>query len=527
MCKKYKKFKSIHHLPKIIFGLAALVLAVDPIIWLINTWLDSAYDSQGLVIFFIFLLLFLWSVSSNRISDFQINYKIPLGFLVFSGLTRLFGQIYAVNFIGALTLVLDVYAVALLSGLHLRKRSLSPGWLAVCFAFSLPLERILQRTIGYSLQSLSADAACLILSSLFDDVRCHGIRIWMNQQDVLIDLPCSGAGAILLLEFFYVTTMTICRPTVGKGFLGALVTLITGLITNIFRIIVFALNISFPDYFFGIDVMSEPWHDLAGLLFLALGCIPIIYWTSKNYSPVHYDKKRFININSSLSILSLIRSRKSCRERIFRPLFQAIVCLCLAFLIVNLPRKPIDVGKKNLPLNLPIWINGDAAKFVPLLPKEEAYFKKYGGAAVKADYGIHSLLLVKTTSPLRHLHSPDECLRGLGFKVRYKGVSNSSIPSSIYKAISKNNSSYRIAVSFISNEGVSTSNISEAIWHWFKNPKSEWLSVQRISPWNIDSDQYKGWDEAVFTALDINSNNFQGANDEKSSFFYPINNRLY
>ena len=510
MNKIYKNFKVVQYLPKIILCLAGLVLALDPIIWLINTWTDKAYDSHGIVIFFIFLLLFLWSATSNRVSNSQVNLKIPFGLLMFSGLTRLIGQIYAVNFIGALTLVLDIYAIALLFGLHLRKNSLSPGWLSVCFAFSLPLERILQRTIGYSLQSLSADTACFILSSFFDDVRCHGIRILMNKKDVLIDLPCSGASSVLLLEFFYVIAMTICRPTIRRGFLGFLVTLISGFAANVIRISFFALNISFPDYFFGIDVMSEPWHDLAGLLFLTLGCIPIIYWIFINYSPVHYENERYKNFNMSLKILSLIRSPKSCRVKNYKPLFQAIVFLSIAFLIVNLPRKPIDVATKNLTLNLPTWINGETAKIVPLLPKEKAYFEKYGGAAIKANYGNHSLLLVKTTSPLRHLHSPDECLRGLGFKVRYKGISNSPTPSSIYKAISKNNSNYRIAVSFISNQGVSTSNISEAIWHWFKNPKSEWLSIQRISPWNIDSDEYEGWDKAVFTALDININNLKG-----------------
>ena len=202
MNKIYKNFKVVQYLPKIILCLAGLVLALDPIIWLINTWTDKAYDSHGIVIFFIFLLLFLWSATSNRVSNSQVNLKIPFGLLMFSGLTRLIGQIYAVNFIGALTLVLDIYAIALLFGLHLRKNSLSPGWLSVCFAFSLPLERILQRTIGYSLQSLSADTACFILSSFFDDVRCHGIRILMNKKDVLIDLPCSGASSVLLLEFF-------------------------------------------------------------------------------------------------------------------------------------------------------------------------------------------------------------------------------------------------------------------------------------------------------------------------------------
>ena len=228
-----------HNLPKFIFGLVALVLALEPIKWLVNTWLDPSYDSQGFVIFCVCLFLFMWSVSSNRISSEAINLKIPALLLGFSAFIRLLGQIYAVNIIGALTLVLDSYAIALLFGLHLRKRALSPGWFAVCFAFSLPLERLLQRTIGYGLQSISADGACLILDALFDDVSCHGIRIWINQKDVLVDLPCSGARAALLLQFLYAASMTICRPSYKNGILGILVTLASSLFSNILRIIIF------------------------------------------------------------------------------------------------------------------------------------------------------------------------------------------------------------------------------------------------------------------------------------------------
>jgi exosortase/archaeosortase family protein len=495
-----------HNLPKIIFALVAFVLALDPIKWLVNTWLDPSYDSQGFVIFCVCIVLFIWSVSSNRISSDAINLKTPAIILGISAFVRLLGQIYAVNIIGALTLVLDSYAIALLSGLHLRKRSLSPGWFAVCFAFSLPLERVLQRTIGYGLQSISADGACFILDTLFDDVSCHGIRIWINQMDVLIDLPCSGARAALLLQFLYAASMTICRPSFKYGILGILVTLAASLSSNILRIIVFALNISFPEYFFGLDVMSDPLHDLVGLFFLIIGGIPIIYWALNVYQPYKYETSLSPYRHKISSKISFKKPWQVGGQNTFASLPLALVCFCLAITIINLPRNPIDVGKKNLPIYLPTWINGDTARIAPLLPKEEAYFTNYGGTAVKADFGMHSLLMVKTSSPLRHLHSPDECLRGLGFKVRYQGSSNSSVPSSIYKAVSQENRSYRIAVTFISDKGISTNNISEAIWHWFKDPKSEWMSVQRISPWRIEANQHEAWDKAVFAALDISPN---------------------
>ena len=40
----------VYNLPKIIFGLVALVLALDPIKWLVNTWLDPSYDSRSIPI---------------------------------------------------------------------------------------------------------------------------------------------------------------------------------------------------------------------------------------------------------------------------------------------------------------------------------------------------------------------------------------------------------------------------------------------------------------------------------------------
>ena len=77
---------------------------------------------------------------------------------------------------------------------------------------------------------------------------------------------------------------------------------------------------------------------------------------------------------------------------------------------------------------------GMNARPVPLLAKEKAYFLKYGGSAQKASYGPHQLLVVRTSAPLRHLHAPDECLRGLGMKVQYLGVRHSPVPSAIYRA---------------------------------------------------------------------------------------------
>ena len=482
-------------IPKIFFGMAALALAVDPILWLVRTWSDPSYNSSGLIVFCVCAGIFLWSITSDRVNP-KVNLRLPLFLLTISSLTRLVGQVLAINVIGAITLVLDVYAIGHLAAVGLRKRPISSGWLAICFAFSLPLERIIQRTIGYGLQSVSADGACLFLGNIFENVHCNGVRILINQQDVLVDLPCSGARALILILLFYSACMSICRPGLAKGITGFGITLLSGILVNVLRITFLATGIAYPNYFMEIDVMQAPWHDLSGLLFLAIGCLPVIYWALLVYQPnplqgISNEKKERRVENQSVQI---------------NPLFPALGFLVLAFLIINLPRNPIDVAKPNIKINLPLWIHGSIATPVPLLPKEKTYFMKYGGAAAKAIYGEHGLLIVKTSAPLRHLHSPEACLRGLGFKVQYKGVSHKILPTAIYKATAPDGTSFRVAVSFVSNQGHVVSNVSEAVWKWMQHPGGTWSAIQRISPWNLEEVESNQWDHAVKAAMDIRAN---------------------
>ena len=479
-------------IPKCIFGIAALVLAIDPILWLTRTWRDPSYESSGFIVFCVCFGLFIWSITSDRHS-YKVNIKLPLLLLTISSVTRLVGQVFAINVIGALTLVLDVYAIGHLTQIRFRKRAISPGWLSVCFAFSLPLERIIQRTIGYVLQSVSADGACLVLGTIFDNVRCNGVRILINHQDVLVDLPCSGARALILVLLFYAVCMSVCRPGLAKGILGFGFTLLSGIIINVLRIVFLATGIAYPEYFMGIDVMEAPWHDLFGLVFLSIGCLPVIYWALLILRRLHSDNT-LDKVKEKTDETPLLRGNS---------LYKAVGFLVIACVITNLPRKPVDIAKPNITVNLPAWIHGNIATPIPLFPKEKSYFTKYGGAAAKALYGENGLLIVKTSAPLRHLHSPEECLRGLGFIVEYKGVSHKTIPTAIYKAIAVNGSSYRVAVSFISSQGHITSNVSEAVWYWMQQPGGIWYSLQRISPWNPNNFENSNWDHAVIASMDI------------------------
>lgn len=479
-----------------ILVMAALLLAYAPLVWLVNTWRDPSYGSKGLFIFMGCLSLFVWSVSSRKIGG-GTKSKTPLFLLLASALIRLVGQVLAINVIGALTLVMDVYALSKLSALDWRTRPLSPFWLAVCVGFSLPVERILQRTLGYALQHLSADGACFVLGGLFDTVKCQGVRILINTQDVLVDLPCSGARSFLLLLLFFCVCAAIGRFKVFPAVGGLCLTVLAAYLVNILRICLLAGGMAYPSFIGGLDVMAQPTHDIIGLVTLFLGCLPIIIWT-----------RAFYRAPDMLAIPPTLQKDGWWLEERPRSKHKPLLALgfiLMAFVIIRLPQQAIDVSKPDLEISLPQSLEGEFAEILPLTPQEEAYFTQYGGTAQKARYGAHNLLIVRTSAPLRHLHAPDECLRGLGMKVDYKGSQYSPLPTAIYKATDTQGTAYRIAVSFISpEENHITTNVAEAIWHWMQKPSQTWMAVQRISHWDTGEAELSGFDRAVMAALDIN-----------------------
>ncbi len=493
------------------FGLAAAILAYHPVLWLTQTWTDPSYDSQGVFVFGLCAAMFFWSASSPKLSHKPINPKLPLLLLGGSAFVRLLGQVFAINIIGALTLIIDVFALATLCGLNKRKRALSPLWLAITFGFSLPLERVLQRTIGYGLQHLSADGACSVLSGMFEKVQCSGIRILIDTQDVLVDLPCSGARSFLLMLCLFFICAAFSRLTIKHAFIGLLVTVAAAYAMNVIRITALASFIAYPQLIGGLDVMAQPTHDILGLVFLALGSLPI-FWISQKFarSPKHLhsvlDRAVWV-VPSSLRKDGWWLTPHSLQEKSQpQPLRIAMAWMAVlsALLIVNLPREAVDVAKRDIPLVVPSMLNSAHAQGIPLLPKEAAYFTQYGGSAQKAQYGDHGLMLVRTSAPLRHLHAPDECLRGLGMKVEYKGVDYAGIPTAIYKATDPLGQSYRIAVSFISeDQSVITTNVAEAVWLWMNGEHTTWTAVQRISSWDAAPGSTAQFDHAVIAALEL------------------------
>ncbi|MEZ6023716.1 MAG: exosortase T [Hyphomonadaceae bacterium] len=228
----------------IAFAAALIVLAAAPVVWLIETWTDPAFDSNGFAYFAVVAALAAWSASSPRTDAAPRDDRLAFALLAATALVRLAGQLLAINTIGALALVIDVYALARLAGLERRKRAASPLWLATAFAFALPLERIVQRSIGYVLQEVSASGACGALSLLFGDVRCAGVRITVEGADVLVDLPCSGARALIVFGFAFAITAALTRPSLRAGLIGAVIALAAAVVGNVLRITLLASGVA-------------------------------------------------------------------------------------------------------------------------------------------------------------------------------------------------------------------------------------------------------------------------------------------
>jgi len=488
---------------QLLIGTGMLLMAIEPIHWLVNSWSDPALDSQGGWVFLLCAGLFVWSVSSDTATSplKHTNHKKAVLLLVGTAFIRAIGQVFAVNVLGAVALAVDVYALALLADLASRKNALSAGWLAVLFAFSLPIERILQRLIGFGLQHLSADGACWVLQGVFANVQCAGIRLLLAGRDVLVDLPCSGVRSITLLCLLYATLMCVFRPRLLRGLLLGVMTLASALLANVLRISFLATFIAYPEKIGGINVMMQPTHDLIGLFCLLVAALPLVFVSSLPHSGVVTHPATLQRGETGRwSVHHCIPTLERGNDKLI-----AFGFLILAAIIVSLPRQPLDVSDNRSALNLPAYLNGQYGKAVELSQQEQAYFTQYGGSALKMRYGNASALLIRTNSPLRHLHTPDDCLRGLGFSVEYQGVQYQPLPTVIYLATAKDGSQWRVAVTFYSEQHEFTTNVSEVVWRWLQQPQRTWYALQRITPVYITDSKAKQWDNALFAALDLHS----------------------
>ncbi|MDX2169305.1 MAG: exosortase T [Deltaproteobacteria bacterium] len=468
---------------RLVFAAGVLVLAASPIAWLIHTWTDPAFDSPGAWVCAVVAALFLASWRSARLAPDPADTRIAHRLLIATALVRLASQVLDVDVLGGCALVVDVYALGRLAGLARRRRALSPAWLALLFAFALPIERILQRVAGYPLQWWSARITCGGLRLALPDVHCAGVSIAVDGHQVLVDLPCSGARGLVALGILFVALAAIRRPSPARALCGVALALASAVATNVVRLAVLALGGAFAPG--GVDVMAAPWHEAIGSVALALGTLPIIAWARATEPTV----PRAVRDRAHPSAPRLAH---------------ALGFAAVAIAVTLLPQRPIDASAPVEPLPLPASLLGYPRQLDPLSEKERRYFTRYGGRAVKARYGPYGVLAVTTTAPLRHLHAPDECLRGSGHQVRLLGSDNTGrLPSAIYRSRPPDGGALRIAATFVSDRGDYATSVSEAAWRWLQEEHSVWTELQRIAPDDTPPAALRQLDDALAAALEL------------------------
>ncbi|MEP3276268.1 MAG: exosortase T [Stappiaceae bacterium] len=468
------------------FAGASLILALEPMLWLGRTWIDSSYQSHGYVYGILILLLIGWSASSRVEGDNRDTQHHAILLLVLSALIRFASQIFAINILGGLALAIDIFAILTLLNMPHRKRPLSAFWVAFLFLFSLPIERVLQRLLGYPMQELSAAGACQLLGMFFEDLACEGIRIQVAGQDVLVDLPCSGTASLMLSGAMFVVLSALYRPRMAVALLWAGLTIFFSIIGNAVRISVLAFGLVYQESLFGLDVMVQPLHDIIGYATVLLSLLPLlIFYRPSPAKPWRWSFGLRVDVSKSARAAA------------------AAGFVCLATVVVFLPRQALDVSRTLVKMPMPMQLLGHARTDQQLLPMESAYFEQYGGTAQKALYGPVGLTLVQTTSPLRHLHSPEDCLRGLGYTVEFLGTRFEPAPTALFRAEGPKGDAWHVAVSYASSSGFTSSNVAEAVWHWLKHPGGEWTSIQRITPWNMDDAERLMFETAAVAALDL------------------------
>ncbi|MBI4820548.1 MAG: exosortase T [Deltaproteobacteria bacterium] len=452
------------------FVAAISLLAIHPALWLVQTWIDPSYDSRGGLAFVATLLLFGWSWRSPGPAPKESDRARARLLLMVTALLRAAGELLAVRTVGALALVIDVYALALGAGVARRSVSLSPAGLATLFAFSLPCDRIVERVLGHPLQLISARLACSLLSLTSQTIRCEGTRIFAPPAELSVDLPCSGARGLVLMLGFWAAGLATRRLEGRRAVLGLGAAILGAAVANTVRLELIATWMSH-----GVDAGVEPLHSILGTIALFLGALPMALQVRAPIARVDAA-----SAHGSMGV----RASRSVKLG-GRPLvgWYSPALLGIAIAVVSIPSRPIDVSPTSQ-RPLPVSLGTLYSELLPLEGKEVAYFEKFGGSASKRRYfdqeGSFTVVSVRTHSPLRHLHSPEECLRGAGHEARLLGIRTDS--TAVYETRDPDGRRWQVDVSFVSDRGVRATNPSEVVWRWLEEPTVAWTMVERITP---------------------------------------------
>jgi len=371
-----------------------------------------------------------------------------------------------------------------------------------------------------------------MLTPFVADLACDGVRLGIAGKDVLVDLPCSGAQILSVCGLMYCALQARWPAFLRHTVMLAVTALLLAFLGNALRISVLALGIAHAELL-GIDVMANLPHSMiGGAIIGVVGACLYALWacvTQRRSLPVRraenaLDVAHFEQLQSTDFIrLPLTQSipAKNNRGRLRRSLAGSTLALGFlgfALTVSALQPRPLDVSSRLLPPEVPAVAAGFLADTHPLSDLETRYFTTYGGSAARASYGPYGLLLVTTASPLRHLHDPAVCLRGMGYDVRLLGTDHTRA-TTVYvaekhaptpkSAMSSADdvtapARYEVHVSYRSSDGEVASSISEVVWRWIlrsvrsspdgvasssplsprsaHGSKPRWTMVQRIIP---------------------------------------------
>ncbi|MFP3975181.1 MAG: exosortase/archaeosortase family protein [Chloroflexota bacterium] len=160
--------------------------------WLVNSWLHSSYYSHGFLILPIAVFI-AWTRRKElrRSTPSRIGiWALVAGLALYVG-----GMLYGSRFLCALSFLV------VLSGLVLYfrgRRAFRALAFPLCFlVFMIPLPFL--DTIGFWLQSFSAQSSAWVISQFDIPVTRTGTEIHLGNTSFVVGLPCSGLNSLIAL----------------------------------------------------------------------------------------------------------------------------------------------------------------------------------------------------------------------------------------------------------------------------------------------------------------------------------------
>ena len=479
-------------------GLCLLLL--EPATWLLRSWRDPSHGGGGALVAALVVALAVRSVGSGPARPTAIDRRVALGLLVLTSSVRLAGARLGIAHLSALALVSDVAALGLLLALHRRPWAVGIGWWAALFALSLPVEQVLQRLVAYPMRLSSAAITEALLRPVLPELSRQGTLLVQPGATLSVDLPCSGAVGLTVLVTFAVAVA--CRRRVDLKVLaqGTASVLLGALVANVSRLVLLLIGPTEA-------LLVEPWHGLVGLVGIGLGAVPALALahslSPRTSRPSASSPAPSSPAPSSPSTPFL----GGAPAHAWLHAAMGLGFTGLAAVIVGVPAHPVDVSARIDAPGLPAFLGPHASEIEPLTEQESAYFGRFGGQIERRRYTSgHTVLMLRTTSPLRHLHRPAACLRGAGHELERLGVRHGAVPTTVWRTTDPQGDTWRIEVSFVSDRGEVAESASEVAWRWLWQPDTTWTLIERISPFALceaDPARCADLERTLHSALDM------------------------